>query len=117
LIEDDAMVLTGIVLLLENLGMNVETFSSAKAALESDLNSKGEADFYLSDLGLPDLSGIELLRALEHQRGRPIKAAILTGDTSPQCMAMIKSSQWPVLFKPIDPDKLLQVMREQEELN
>ncbi len=117
LIEDDAMVLTGIVLLLENLGMNVETFSSAKAALESGLNSEGEVDFYLSDLGLPDLSGIELLRALEHQRGRPIKAAILTGDTSPQCMAMIKSSQWPVLFKPIDPDKLLQVMEEQEGLN
>jgi PAS domain S-box-containing protein len=117
LIEDDAMVLTGIVLLLENLGMNVETFSSAKAALESGLTNAGEVDFYLSDLGLPDLSGIELLRALQHQRGRPIKAAILTGDTSPECMAMIKSSQWPVLFKPIDPDKLLQSMEDQEGIN
>jgi PAS domain S-box-containing protein len=117
LVEDDAMVLTGIVLLLEDLGMKVETFSTARAALESDLTSAGNVDFYLSDLGLPDLSGMDLLQALQRQRGRPIKAAILTGDTSPQSIGMIKSSQWPVLFKPIDPDKLLQAMEDQEGIN
>ncbi len=114
LVEDDAMILAGMVLLLEDMGMKVETFSSAKAALESDLTSAENVDFYLSDLGLPDLSGMDFLEALQRRRGRHIKAAILTGDTSQERMGMIKSSQWPVLFKPIDPDKLLQVMDEQD---
>jgi PAS domain S-box-containing protein len=113
LVEDDAMVLTGIVLLLEDLGMKVRTFSTAKAALESNLDSTGTIDFYLSDLGLPDMNGMDLLQVFQRRCGRPIKAALLTGDTSPERIGMIQSSQWPVLFKPIDPDKLLQVIEDQ----
>jgi CheY-like chemotaxis protein len=90
--------------------MKVVTFTSAKAALESDASHGEEFDFYLSDLRLPDLSGIDFLQALQRRQGRPIKAAILTGDTSPDRIGIIKSSPWPVLFKPVEPDKLLRVM-------
>jgi DNA-binding NtrC family response regulator len=93
--------------------MKVHTFSTAKAALESNLDSSGAIDFYLSDLGLPDMNGMDLLQAFQRRCGFPIKAALLTGDTSPERIGMIQTFQWPVLFKPIDPDRLLQVIENQ----
>jgi PAS domain S-box-containing protein len=114
LVEDDAMVSKGLVLLLEDIGMKVETFSSARAALES-ASAQGEyADFYLTDLRLPDLSGLEFLQILQQRIGRYVKAAILTGDTSPERIEIIKSSPWPVLFKPVEPEELLRVIEEQD---
>jgi PAS domain S-box-containing protein len=114
IVEDDVMVSTGLVLLFESMGMIVQTFSSATVALESASALGEEADFYLTDLRLPDLSGLEFLQALQQRRGRVIKAAILTGDTSPDRIEIIKSSAWPVLFKPIEPEQLLRVMEEQD---
>jgi CheY-like chemotaxis protein len=94
------------------MGMKVEAFS-AKATFESGSALIEDVDFYLTDLRLPDLSGLELLEALQQRRNSAIKAAILTGDTSPDRIEIIKSSAWPVLFKPIEPEQLLRVMEEQ----
>jgi PAS domain S-box-containing protein len=114
IVEDDVMVSTGLELLFESMGMKVETFSSATDALESASTMGEEADFYLTDLRLPDLSGLEFLQILQQRQARAIKAAILTGDTSPDRIEIIKSSAWPVLFKPIEPEQLLRVMEEQD---
>jgi CheY-like chemotaxis protein len=114
MVEDDFMVSTGLMLLFESIGMTVVTFSSAKAALESASTLDEDTDFYLTDLRLPDLSGLEFLQTLQKRLGRSVKAAILTGDTSPERIEIIKSSPWPVLFKPVEPEQLLQVMEEQD---
>jgi CheY-like chemotaxis protein len=113
-VEDDVMVSTGLVLLFESLGMSVVTFSSATAALQSASTLGEDTDFYLTDLRLPDLSGLEFLQTLQKRLGRSVKAAILTGDTSPERIEIIKSSPWPVLFKPVEPEQLLQLMEEQD---
>ncbi len=113
-VEDDSMVSKALTLLLDSLGMQVTAFACAKDALAHAQTH--EADFYLSDLRLPDLNGIEFLRLLEQRSSKPVKAAILTGDTSPDGIEVVHSSRWPVLFKPIELPALLLAMKEQDSM-
>jgi len=111
-VEDDTMVSAALVVLLQGMGMTVEVFSTATAAIERAGEFNEETDFYLTDFRLPDLSGLELLETLRLQSRRKIRGAILTGDTSPDRIETIKSSAWPVLFKPVEPERLFEVMEE-----
>jgi two-component system CheB/CheR fusion protein len=63
--------------LLEQLGYDVATADSVHAAL--DASQQRPFDLLISDIGLPDGSGLDLMRQLLHRAGRPIKAVALSG--------------------------------------
>jgi len=104
-VEDDFIVAKAIKLCLESLGMQVTDFDSAEDALASA--GIDAADFYITDFRLPGLSGVEFLEAVQARAAKPIKAVVLTGDTSPDRIAITQSSAWPVLFKPVELSSLL----------
>jgi signal transduction histidine kinase len=108
-IEDDSMVSTALTVLLESMGIVVVHCANAASALIK-VHSRDYIDFYISDLRLPDINGLELLQQIQRTKQQPIKAAILTGDTSPDRIEVINSSPWPVLFKPVEVTQLLEVM-------
>ena len=108
-IEDDSMVSTALTVLLESMGIVVVQCANAASALIK-VHAQDYIDFYLSDLRLPDINGLELLQQIQRTKQQPIKAAILTGDTSPDRIEVINSSPWPVLFKPVELTQLLEVM-------
>lgn len=108
-IEDDVLVAKAIVQSLEALGMEVTAFNDADDALAS--LKIADADFYISDFRLPGrLDGIQLLDAIQRRAAKPISAVLLTGDTSPNQIDLSASSNWNVLFKPVDLPKLLSMM-------
>ena len=74
LVEDDQD--TGELLeeLLHDAGYEVSTVRSAKAALDSDLD---KVDLVISDIGLPGLSGLDLMRSI--RRARPLRGVALSG--------------------------------------
>ncbi|HXU05575.1 MAG TPA: ATP-binding protein [Polyangia bacterium] len=74
LVEDDPD--TGELLgeLLQNAGYAVNTVRSAKAALDSDLDN---VDLVISDIGLPGVSGLDLMRTI--RQGRPLRGVALSG--------------------------------------
>ena len=115
IIDDNAMIVLAMRLSLESLGMRVSAFGTAEAALaDPEIVS---ADFYISDFRLPGMNGFALLDGIEQRAGKPIRAVLLTGDTSPESAALMQSSRWPVLFKPIDLDQLLAAISAQDALN
>ncbi|MDD3484876.1 MAG: hypothetical protein PHT68_18240, partial [Azovibrio restrictus] len=57
-----------------------------------------------------ELNGIELLNTVRRQLGRPIRAVIVTGDTSREQIDAFAAAGWPVLHKPIPPHRLLEIM-------
>jgi signal transduction histidine kinase/DNA-binding response OmpR family regulator len=65
--------------LLERVGYEVRTASSVAGALESA--TRDRFDLLISDIGLPDGSGLDLLRRLREDlaNGRPVKAIALSG--------------------------------------
>jgi signal transduction histidine kinase/CheY-like chemotaxis protein len=108
LVEDDLMVGAATKLALESCGMTVTRYATAEEALED--SASADADFYISDLRLPGLNGVEFLDAIQQRSKKPIKALIVTGDTSADRIAITQSAGWPVLFKPIDLAKLISAM-------
>jgi signal transduction histidine kinase/CheY-like chemotaxis protein len=112
LIEDDLMVGIATKQALESYDMTVTRYETAEEALADPAITN--ADFYISDLRLPGLSGFELLDAIQQGSTKPIKALVLTGETSAERITEIQSSGWPVLFKPIDLSKLISAIKSQD---
>jgi CheY-like chemotaxis protein len=71
--HDDTLTLTR--MLLERRGYSVSCAHDVRSAL--DLASQQEFDILVSDIGLPDESGLELLRKLRALR--PLKGIALSG--------------------------------------
>jgi two-component system CheB/CheR fusion protein len=65
--------------LLERIGYDVKTASTVAGALE--VAEAGAFDVLISDIGLPDGSGLDLVRQLKEriERGEPLKAIALSG--------------------------------------
>jgi PAS domain S-box-containing protein len=111
-IEDDATAGESIRLSLEMDGAHVTLFNRAEDALGS-AEAMG-ADYYISDYRLPGMNGLQLLDAIQSNSAEPIKAVVLTGNTSPNQILRMQSSRWQVLFKPIGLPKLLSALEAHE---
>lgn len=104
-VDDHALVAEATRLTLESYGLRVTTHGDAEAALADPEISN--ADFYISDLSLPGMNGVQLLDAIQQRSMKPIKAMVLTGNTAPDQIEMVQSSGWKVLYKPINLPALL----------
>jgi PAS domain S-box-containing protein len=114
-IDDHALVAEATKLTLESYGLRVTTYGDAEEALENP--GITNADFYISDLSLPGMNGVQLLGAIQQRSNKPIKAVVLTGNTAPDQIEMIQSSGWKVLYKPIDLPTLLAAIEEQDPMH
>lgn len=75
LVEDDPATLHAMSKLLGKLGYRVTSASTVASALKSA--EEGEFDLVISDIGLPDGNGLELMRKLH--AGRGVKGIALSG--------------------------------------
>lgn len=100
MIEDDVMAAKALELSLSAHGMMASTFPSAEHAL-ADARIE-DADFYVVDLRLPGMNGIQFLDELEKRSKQPIKATLLTGETQQAVINMAPALRWNILFKPVE---------------
>ncbi len=113
IIEDDPLLGSALESALTALEMKVFLFSDANKALEDP--AIHDADFFLSDFRLPgDLDGLQVLDAIQKRAGQPIRAVLLTGDTSPGWIEQTRKANWHVLFKPVDLNVLLATLSKPE---
>ena len=109
-VEDDPVVAKSIELSLLALDMEVDVFGSAEEAIASPRLLGG--DFYISDYILPGANGVSLLDSIQERSSSPIRALLMTGETSPERMSGIQSLRWRVLFKPADLSRILTIMND-----
>src|SRR5215831_1447392 len=76
IVDDDALARDGIAALVESLGYNVVTFTSAEHFLRSDVIA--ETTCLITDMQMPGLSGLELQEALQSQ-GHQTPVIVITG--------------------------------------
>ena len=105
-VEDDVLVAQAMTSLLENMGGLVKCFQSAEDALRhADIE---HADYHIVDYMLGGThNGIEFLHLLREKLGRPIKAVLMTGDTSSSFIRKAETLDWPVLHKPVNLSRLI----------
>lgn len=110
-IEDDAMQLEGIGLLLQGWGYAV---IPARGIVEACAGLDGGAatpDLVLSDLRLsgPE-TGIDAIQAVRARCGRRVPGVIVTGDTDPDRLRSVDRSGFPMVHKPCDPAALRRLL-------
>ena len=109
-VEDDALVAAGMVNLLQGMGADVRLFYNAEEALRhADI---GGADYFIVDYALGgELTGLNFLVAVQQRQPSPIRAVVVTGETSSQFIHGVAESPWPVLHKPVNYAKLVSSLR------
>jgi hypothetical protein len=60
-----------------------------------------------------DMSGVDFLGALRQRRKTPIRAVVVSGNTSTHFIETTELLPWPILFKPADPVAMLARLAQQ----
>jgi CheY-like chemotaxis protein len=111
-IDDEESIREGLSVLLEEWGYVPITASSLETAMESVREMLLPPDLILSDLHLRDgPDGIEAIAAVRGYCGFDVPAIVITGDTSLEEIGRITESGHRLLQKPVQPHKLLNMLR------
>lgn len=111
LVEDHADTARVLARLLSSNGHTVEVASSIREALEA-FNGDGKFDFMISDLGLPDGSGVDLIRQIRQQLRLGIPAIALSGYGMEEDIARCKEAGFDDhVTKPVNLQKLEATIR------
>jgi two-component system, chemotaxis family, CheB/CheR fusion protein len=95
-------------MLLRSEGYTVESAGDVATALQ--LASKGEFDLLISDLGLPDASGLDLIRELR-RRGNKLPGIALSGYGQEEDIRRSQEAGFAAhLTKPTSPERLIEAI-------
>jgi CheY-like chemotaxis protein len=104
-VEDTSDIREAFTLLLESEGADVVATASGREAI--GIMEFGAFDAVVSDYGLPDIAGDELLRQLVERSGRQTKTVVVTGYGEPYVTRARRAGVDIVLTKPVDWYRLL----------
>jgi two-component system CheB/CheR fusion protein len=110
IVEDNADARYLLVLLLERAGYPVEAVASLRAA--SDAFGPSASEILLSDVGLPDGSGRDLLRQLTAEGQQPYAIAMSGFGTPSDIAESLRAGFRHHLVKPVDAEMLERVLED-----
>ena len=112
IVDDDEAIREGLRLLLEEWGYDAIAAGSIAEAERAVFRLDAPPDLILCDLHLGDgPDGLAAIDTIRRQCGHDVPAIVVTGDTSHGEMRRVSESGHPVLFKPVQPRKLHNVLR------
>ena len=102
-VDDDGDVLALSARALREEGFEVRTFSSAHPVLEALNAAAGCVDVVVSDIHMPDMTGLELLAAVR-DRWPTVVVMLMTGQADLEsAVHAIRLGAYDYLIKPVDP--------------
>ncbi|HEY4369090.1 MAG TPA: response regulator [Steroidobacteraceae bacterium] len=110
IVDDDARLLESLGGLVESAGCCVSLHSSAESCLE--MFATQAPDCLISDIGLPGLNGIDLVRRLRGQWPGLPALLVTARDVVPLRQAAIECGAFRLLSKPFVPAEFLAALRE-----
>lgn len=111
LIEDDERIAEALAALLSSWGLQVKTAPDRASALQ--ILDTFSPDALLLDYQLPQQdNGLSVLAALQQRLNTAPPCVLLTGSSDEASLALFAQLDFPVLFKPIDPQRLKAVLRQ-----
>lgn len=106
-IDDDPDICVAMAEVLGGWGCRVRTAESARDALELLSTENFMPDMIIADYRLREgATGSGAIAEIRHALARPVRAAILTGDTDPERLREASASGFLLLHKPIQPARL-----------
>lgn len=108
-VDDDSSIRTTITLILEMEGYTVDSAGTGKEAIE-----KANSNFYnlaLLDFRLPDMEGTELLSMFKETTPKMVKIMVTGYPSISNAIDSINKKADAFLVKPVDPDVLIQTVK------
>jgi two-component system response regulator HydG len=103
LVDDDEEVLLVSSRALREEGFEVRTFNSAHPVLEALEAADGRVDAVVSDIHMPDMTGLQLLAAVR-ERWPTVVMLLMTGQADLEsAVQAIRLGAYDYLIKPVDP--------------
>ena len=102
--DDEKIVRESLLHWFEEDGYNVEIAASGEEALSQF--EKGKYDLVLTDMKMPGLSGLELLKKIKEIDESCIVILITAFASVPSAIKALKDGAYDYVTKPIDPDEL-----------
>ena len=108
IVDDDEQDRLAVRTALEGTGHELLFASGGRAALKI-CEEEGDLDLVITDLGMPELNGLRLIKEL--MKLDPYgKVVAMSGRSKEQLILATDLGAVATLFKPIDPEKLLAVV-------
>lgn len=108
-IDDESFTLDLFEFQLKSQGFDVTTASSGKAGI--DKLKEGAYDVVLTDLNMPDMNGIEMVRNSKSIRPTTEIIVVTGDDSSERAVEAIREGAFDYILKPVDFDKLFTAVR------
>ncbi|MET0256619.1 MAG: hybrid sensor histidine kinase/response regulator [Luteibacter sp.] len=115
-IDDEPSILAGISYLLGSWGCEVMTAEDAQQAMEAVHQWMQPPDIVISDLRLREGTGLDVIALLDRYYRRrpddppPFARVLITGETRGDFLRNVDPATTQVLFKPVSPERLHEVM-------
>ena len=113
IVEDDASARTTLAAILEDEGHRVLTCQNGEEEVEqvSAGSAMDEIDIVVSDLRLPDISGMDILRATKDRRPEALFILMSGHATLETAVEAVNQGAFSYLVKPLDIDSLISTIR------
>lgn len=108
LIDDEPQITDSLSMILVAAGHDVEVANNMQQLKQVLRSGRFIPQLVLSDDRLPgNLASGDMIEEVNSHLGRPIPAIIMTGNTSPERIQALKSSGYPILFKPVSNTEIM----------
>jgi len=111
IVEDDKTIAESIAFILEQDSFNCKWFDNGQGALEYINNN--EVDLILLDVGLPDMSGFDVLRKVREKYSLPVIIISARDDESDQVLGLEGLGANAYVTKPLSPRLVVAHVRAQ----
>jgi two-component system response regulator PilR (NtrC family) len=109
LVDDEPDIIEILEIALRDEGMEVCRAASAKAALE--LLRKNDFDIVISDIRMPDMSGVELLKEAKQLAPDTVFILITAYASTDTAIEALQHGAYDYLTKPFKMEELLEIVR------
>jgi two-component system response regulator AtoC len=111
IVDDDESIRKTMTAILEDEGYMVDSASSGKEAIQKTNNT--QYNLALLDIRLPDMEGIELLKLMKESVPRTRKIMVTGYPSMQNAIGALNKNADAYLVKPVDVEKLLDMVVEQ----
>jgi len=111
IVEDEKMIRQGIKSMVQRSGVPVEVImecNNGEMALE--ILKEQKVDVMFTDIRMPKMSGIELVKAMQECEHIPLTVAVSGYDDFSYAVEMMRQGVHEYILKPVDRDKIKEIL-------
>ena len=110
-VEDEKLIRQGITVMLKRCGVPVEEIIECPNGLKAmEVLNRKKVDVVFTDIRMPKMNGIELVKAMQELEHVPITIAVSGYDDFSYAVEMMRYGVREYILKPVERDKLKEIM-------